>query len=512
MRYQKRHTGTHLPLTRTAAAAARALPLAVCALALILTATTASAQLPAGPPIPTFSDNFSTGWAGQDITDLAIPTWIEGHWDPYGEGGDWALRDNWDMSDDRVECAGSNSRWTSGGSFYVREDDSDQPGGGDGQSVVVPVVTIIGAPFPGVLSAADLTNIRVEFDFSGEDDGRSRIGAVWHAAGDSDGVIDDAYLFYVKDIPDKYDSGDKANFDLIKRVAGVDTVVATGAIDASSDPTWRSGYESVFEESCNRLRVDYYCGYIRVQVKEFDCDPACSETNWYTVVEWTDTGTLLAPGAVGMFSGSDTTSEPDNYFDNFELSSWGEGCGSIGCDPWEPWAEAGRENVRFKSLYEGGLIDYSLGFPSSGRKIDVSTTEPATTSANNTAGTNYCNGWKLLVDLPAPFTVSDIDKVKMYLQSTSTAVKLLNDGSDNFSWQDSFDNDPASGAFDPIPMVADGATPINNSLLDAFDWYIDKAAPGGAWANDPLAACRKWLCLRPRRGGLQVEKSGDCRG
>jgi len=83
MNMQKRHTGTHLPLTRTAAAAA-------CALALILTAAPAAAQLPLVPPTVTYSDNFSTGSAGQDILDLAIPTWAEFHWDPYGDDGDWS--------------------------------------------------------------------------------------------------------------------------------------------------------------------------------------------------------------------------------------------------------------------------------------------------------------------------------------------------------------------------------------------------------------------------------------
>ena len=43
-------------------------------------------------------------------------------------------------------------------------------------------------------------------------------------------------------------------------------------------------------------------------------------------------------------------------------------------------------------------------------------------------------------------------------------------------------------------MMADGATPINNSLLDAFDWYVDQVTIGD-WANDPLKACREWYVV-----------------
>jgi Tfp pilus tip-associated adhesin PilY1 len=44
-------------------------------------------------------------------------------------------------------------------------------------------------------------------------------------------------------------------------------------------------------------------------------------------------------------------------------------------------------------------------------------------------------------------------------------------------------------------MVADGRTPINNSLLDAVDWYIEQRQPGGRWEFDPLAECRKWYVV-----------------
>ena len=51
---------------------------------------------------------------------------------------------------------------------------------------------------------------------------------MWAAADtDGDKVVDDGYLFYVKDLPDNDALGSKSSYDLIKRTAGVDVVVAT---------------------------------------------------------------------------------------------------------------------------------------------------------------------------------------------------------------------------------------------------------------------------------------------
>ena len=480
----KRHTVR--PLT------SRGLLLAACALLLLGGAGTASAQLPAGSPTLVFSDNFADGFAGMRITDYW--TWREFHWDNYGDDGDWWLLPEWNLNEELDgPCPGSNGRWTGDGSFFLREDDSDQPGGGDGQSVLVVRNTIPGRS----IAPADRTNVRIEFDFYGKDDGRSRIGALWAGADPNyNRVFDDAYLFYVKDIPDDGDLGSKASYDLIKRVAGVDNVVATGIIDASGDSTWPSGRESVFEDFCYRLRIDYYCGYVRVQVKHFDCDPACTESNWYTVVEWVDDfvtyGSTLAPGMIGMFSGSDNTSEPDNYYDNFDLYSWGEACTAPEepCGSWTAWAEINRENLKFKRLYEGGLKDYSLGNVDPEFRIDINTTAPTPGDAST-----FCNGWKLLVDLPDPIITSDLDNVRNYLERSSTAVELLSDGAGTFQFIDNFDEDPASGAYNPVPMVADGRTPIANSLLDAFDWYVEQREAGGRWEFDPLAECRKWYVV-----------------
>ncbi len=52
---------------------------------------------------------------------------------------------------------------------------------------------------------------------------------------------------------------------------------------------------------------------------------------------------------------------------------------------------------------------------------------------------------------------------------------------------------PAS-SYNPVPMVADGSTPINSSLLEAFDWYVAQRTTG-AWATDPYDGCRQWYVI-----------------
>ena len=150
--------------------------------------------------------------------------------------------------------------------------------------------------------------------------------------------------------------------------------------------------------------------------------------------------------------------------------------------------------IPFKLLYESGLLDYSAGRNVTGRKIDVNSSAPVDTSDYNSTTTNYCNGWNLLVDLPAPALNTDIDDIRAFLQPMATAVDYVSDGGGSFSFQDNFDNDPLSATYNPVPMIADGATPINNSLLDAFDWYVDQVTVGD-WANDPLKECREWYVV-----------------
>ena len=471
----KRHTVRPL--------APRSLLLAACALLLVLSwAGTASAQLPATPPTLIYSTDFNSG----------IGSWSETHWDPYGDDGDWTLQ----------TTPPNNTGLTWSTPFHIRENDSDCCGGGDGQSILIYDGFRAGGPVP----IADRTNFRVEFEFIPHDDFESRIGLMWHGAlipEPGDKVWDDAYLFYFSDVldDDGGDNGDPSAYTLIKRVAGVDTVVASGTFLPGADATWMStddpGFSGLHEHYPYRLRLDWYCGYVRVQIQSFDCGggSTCVRSNWITVMDWIDDavtyGPTLAAGHIGLFSGSQTSSEPSNEYDNFSFWSWGEACASIEeCGEWTDWSEADRENLKFKLLYEGSVKDYSMGHVSPDFNIDVATTAPTPLDA-----TTYCNGWKLLVDLPEPIITSDLDKVRHYLQSSSTAVEYLSDGAGNFQFIDNFDEDPASGTYNPVPMVADGRTPIANSLLDAFDWYVDQREPGGRWEFDPLAECRKWYVV-----------------
>ena len=69
---------------------------------------------------------------------------------------------------------------------------------------------------------------------------------------------------------------------------------------------------------------------------------------------------------------------------------------------------------------------------------------------------------------PIRSVTSDTAKVSHYLQDTATAVDFLSDGAGGFSWSPDYDEDPASATYNPVPMVADGATPIAASLMDAY--------------------------------------------
>jgi type IV pilus assembly protein PilY1 len=459
-----------------------ALLLGACALLVVLGGVgTASAQLPPGPPTLIFSDDFNSTAAWEPPSG-----WMEFNWDRNDtDYGDWK------------EYTGSRScaqdRWLPA---TLLENNSDNPdeGGTEGQHLLVVGQSLAG----GSILNPDKANVRIEFDFQGRR--ASRPGAAW-AVTDTNGdqMVDDAYIFYFSDLPRTSQTpAEKASWHLVKRVAGADMEVATGVVDADaiSHPSWQP-YYTVAQDACYRLRVDFFCGYTRVQVKQFECvsGVGCTESDWLTLVQWFDDfimyGPTLAPGGIGFFSGSDDASVPDTYFDNFEFSSWGESsCDTDECTEWSAWTEENREPLVFKHLYEGGLIDYSAGRNVPNRKIDVATTPPDPLDTGT-----YCDGWKLLVDLPDPIGTSDTAKVSHFLQDTATAVDFLSDGGGGFSWSPNYDEDEASATYNPVPMVADGSTPIAASLMDAYDWFIDLRSSGGRWEFDTAEECRKWYVV-----------------
>ncbi len=181
--------------------------------------------------------------------------------------------------------------------------------------------------------------------------------------------------------------------------------------------------------------MDFFCGYTRVQVKQFECNnmTGCPiDSDWLTLVECGLHARRADPGPGGdrlllrlrqQPSARPTTTTISSSRPGVNLCFIGEPC-----TEWTAWDEVNREPLVFKHLYEGGLIDYSAGRKVPNRKIDVATTPPDPLD-NGT----YCDGWKLLVDLPDPIGTSDTAKVSHYLQDTATAVDFLSDGAGQVS-------------------------------------------------------------------------------
>jgi len=484
MKNQRRHA--RLRYLDYGGPCARAL---VCGLLLIFAATPAAdaAFFPGDPPVPVFSDDFSN-----DV-DMAP---VDG-WSPYvwtGNPGDYTLFKWWGEDDNRPACAGNwGSVWLR--TRYARDYNQS--------------VFIIDQSNPA--NPADWTNFRLEFDVNPLGDNANSFGAIIGGADtNSDRKIDDGYLFYIDTIPaasDAINFSQRATWHLVKRTNGSDADLGSGPVEL--DPA-NTDLLTIYEGTCYRMRVDFFCGNLRVQVKRLECSgvSSCTETtcggDWCTIIEYTDvSGATLTPGLTGLFHGSEVNVAFDEflYFDNVEVSTWGANCGAV-CEDWVGWLPENREPLEFKMLYDAAILDYSAGPPLADFKIDVNTSEPTSASGVNTTGDNYCNGWNLLVNLPVPNEPTDLDSIRSYLQRSSTAVQMVNDGSGNFSWQDSFDNEffEADGVtpnplYNPVPMVADGATPINHALLDAFDWYVAQRSIGGDWVVDDSAQCRKWYVV-----------------
>jgi hypothetical protein len=464
---------THRPLPSRRA---RGALVAACALLLALGgAAPAVAQLPSADPpgypgSTVFADNFMTGSAGSPPSFWEPTTWTPAG----GTWGDWELGAEPFPSYIKGPCPGAAGRWTGDSSYFLREHGSST--GAEGQSVLFPWFTLFGFPFP-LGEAADFMNVRVEVDFYLADDPEGEAGIVIRGADEiiaqPNRVIDSGYLFRIYDIPDDENhtssSSDKASYELVKRVAMTDYVLASGLVDTSSDPGWpntdltngapdRWTTNSVNEDYCYRMRLDYYCGYIRAQIKQFNCDAgscescsggSCDESGWHTVVEFTDDFSTWGPelavgtgktGWIGIYSGNGSSSVGENnYFDNFDIWSWGGSCGGTPLptftptgtpgptstptptpipgatdtptatpppiatatptptpnDGWSPFNTVNTENVVFKLLYEGSLLDYVAVPNPSEPRIDVAFRPPAP----STSRYDYCQGWDLLVEL-----------------------------------------------------------------------------------------------------------------
>jgi hypothetical protein len=296
-----------------------------------------------------------------------------------------------------------------------------------------------------------------------------------------------------------------------------------------------------------RFRLEVFCGNVRVQYMlpfggsgthpadtvYYGCgsdgqpDGICSDANkddcWCQLFQGPLSGVDPSPtegaGMVGIYMGGhyryNSITSWDNKIDNVRVSRFDGGCGEV-CDPWlEDWTTVRTDTVPFKFLYEGALFDYSAGrnmTPAADRgKIDVATEAPASLSPYNHSldGNAYCNGWNLLQDLPPPTaTGGNIGDAGLFLEPMHTAV-----GYDHDPVNPAFDNigflefDDTSPNYDPLPMVADGSTPINASLLEAFDWYVEQRTVGD-WVTDPYEGCRDWYVVLITDGEEACEFEG----
>ncbi len=433
-------------------------------------------------------------------------------------------------------------------------------------------------PYPGNYDPAQWTNIRYEVDIAWHQLGLP--GLVWNLSstvdtnfGPADRKPADGYIFYITPGSSNGFTGSSANCVLpayqstwhLARVKGWDRLgnisgqqdwveLANGPVVAKMPGTETAATLSTTSLQCLRtgrafrFRLDWMYPSFRVQylmpwgdtpgvdTLYYGCASAaaptgiCTDANiddcWCEIlqgpVDSIDPSPITTPGMVGFYRSQLWTFLSPSWeykHDNLRISDLGPG-GSLVCDPWQGWAHERTDIVPFKYLYEGALFDYSAGrhiqpAPELG-KIDVNTEAPVFDSSyNGSIDSNpYCNGWNLLEDLPGPTDSTNLSAIRTFLEPMTSAVQY--ESNSGFSWVDSFDNDPASPDYDPVPMIADGTTPINGSLLEAFDWYVDQKTTG-AWATDSYEDCRNWWVVLITDGeeGCEFEACapagvGDC--
>ena len=383
--------------------------------------------------------------------------------------------------------------------------------------------------------ASDWERFRLEFDFTG--DGNAAVGVVWAGADtDNDLLVDHGYLFYVDRLPTQaqaVNDGDRARWHLVRRLSGHDVELASGEVEL------RPGDDnllSVYSGACYRLRLEFFCGSLRIQVARINCaagDCAVSQcdgtsvtcTDWETcavvwcdLYEWLDTGFSVSfpqpQGFVGAFAGGiDATTASVSRFDNFLARTWDYTC-SDWCGEWSGWTESwgaagdSREAIDLKFLYTGVVVDYAYAFAWGGPTYVDTTVSSARTDPTTAISPSSCAGWTILhsgdpllpiVDLPDwSSATSNTDELLAYLEPMASSVKLVNDAG-TLSFVDSFDNrreisGVANPDFDPNPLPTRSNTPINNALMEAYNWYENQRTVGD-WASDPLEECRLWYVI-----------------
>ena len=296
---------------------------------------------------------------------------------------------------------------------------------------------------------------------------------------------------------------------------------------AISSSTGAHDLLSVYSDGCYRLRLEFFCGTLRVQIARINCGATdCTVTQcfggtttcspetyatcnpdpieWCSVFEWVDpTDALLVPGFVGPFAGgTDTVTLGVSRFDNLVAGTWDYYCSDL-CAAWPAaWDDTfsgAVEEIDLKFLYTGPLIDYVYGglFGVDQTLIDVTvktqptsvinidgTPAPATRAAAGPCSTPTSRNPSSIFRRGTPAT-SNLGELLAYLEPMSSSVKLVYDSSatPTMSFVDDFDNrrdilGVANPDYNPNPLPTRGATPIKPSLDDAFEWYVNQRTVG----------------------------------
>jgi len=418
---------------------------------------------PLTPPSQVFAEDFAGG----------IDTSVWTVW-PTGSGA-------WSSTTDSVTCYGSG-HWDT----HLKE---------TGATSGAPTGLLIAQSMPNApgYDPNQWTNLRMELDL--HTSGIGQMGFTWGLQPDSngDGYPDAGYLFFIdRFATDRapYGPGNRAVWHLIRREGDINTEIGSASVVLVEGA---DHLDSMYADSCYRLRIDWFCGNLRVQVRKETFNSACPtgcyagcnydgadpETAWCTIARWTESGTVLTPGGAGFYHGSpDPSSVAPGRWDNLVISSWGPDC-SI-CDPWTAWGtgwttgtETATDRVPFKLLFESVLADYTL----------------TALDGHFKARDDLCSTWHLLANLPDPTASpgSNNAEIQKYLERVSTSKSA----SDMFTFSDNFDTD------NPIPLMYWGQTPIKKTLESAYQWYKDIRGPDGAWSDaaDPLSQCRNWYVI-----------------
>jgi len=296
----------------------------------------------------------------------------------------------------------------------------------------------------------DWENFRFEFDFSA--DANSAVGVVWGGSDTQpDVTVDHGYLFYIDELPTRteaVDDGDRARWHLVRRQSGYDLELDSGDLEPNAGS---NDLLSVYNSACYRLRLDFFCGTLRIQIARINCGATdctvtqcnggtttCSpgdysicnpdDIEWCTVLDWIDPDPLLVPGFVGPFAGGTSTATLGvSRFDNLVASTWDYDCDVICSFPagetsaWSDWTDdwdlftsgEGVEELDLKYLYTGTVIDWHYGYVFGHKAYVDITTKSGPTAVTLIDGSvvnrDNCGGWTVLhtnvekpvVDLPS---------------------------------------------------------------------------------------------------------------